>query len=209
MKRIILLRHGVTQENQSAVIQGQTDGQLTELGREQARAAGRRLSEQNIGRAVTSDLARARETLLEVLKFVDCPWTTDKRLRERNFGQFHGRTRDEYAQTVKDSAYEPHTFRPPDGEDYTMVHQRVLAFLDEAAITPGDEALLAVTHGGVVRHLLTHAHQRPLTDVGQFHTDNASITEFLVAADGTIDIVRMNDTSHLGEGLKGPRLEMI
>ena len=188
MKHIILLRHGVTKENQSAVIQGQTDGQLTELGREQARAAGRRLSEQNIDRAVTSDLARARETLLEVLKFVDCPWTTDKRLRERNFGQFHGRTRDDYAQ---------------------FVHQRVLAFLDEAAATPGDGALLAVTHGGVVRHLLTQAHQRPLTDVGQFHTDNASITEFLVAADGTIDIVRMNDTSHLGEGLKGPRLEMI
>ena len=83
MKRIILLRHGVTVDNQSAVIQGQTDGQLTELGREQARATGRYLSEQNIGRAVTSDLARARGTLLEVLKFVDCPWTQDPRLREQ------------------------------------------------------------------------------------------------------------------------------
>lgn len=73
MKRIILLRHGVTQENQAGVIQGQMDGHLTEQGREQARAAGRHLSQQRIDRAVTSDLARTRDTLLEVLKFVDCP----------------------------------------------------------------------------------------------------------------------------------------
>jgi broad specificity phosphatase PhoE len=92
-----------------------------------------------------------------------------------------------------------------------MMHQRVVDFLNEAAPTRADEAgaLLAVTHGGVIRLLLTHAHRRPLTDSGQFSTDNASITEFHVDAAGTINVVRMNDTSHLDEGLKDSRPEMV
>ena len=200
MKRIILLRHGVTQENQAGVIQGQMDGHLTEQGREQARAAGRHLSQQRIDRAVTSDLARARDTLLEVLKFVDCPWTTDVRLRERSFGRFHGWSYGEYVRLVENSEHQLHTFRPPNGEDYIMFHQRVTAFLDDTETIPGDESLLIVTHGGVVGHLLTHAQQRPLTDVGQFHTDNASITELLITDDGSIDVARMNDTSYLVSG---------
>ncbi|MDP7397416.1 MAG: histidine phosphatase family protein [Lentisphaeria bacterium] len=209
MTRIILLRHGVTDENEAGLIQGQMDGHLTGLGREQARAAGRQLSGRQITRAVSSDLARARDTLLEALEFIDCPWSTDARLRERNFGQFHGRTRDEYAKTVEESQHDPDTFCPPDGEDYAMVHERVVAFLDDTAGTPGDEVVLAVTHGGVVRHLLAHAHQRPLIDTAAFETDNASITELEIANDGTIAVVSMNNTSHLSPEQTGPRLEMI
>ena len=62
MKQLILLRHGVTRENQEAVIQGQTDGHLTEIGRRQGRAAGLHLAKRRIDRAVSSDLARARAT---------------------------------------------------------------------------------------------------------------------------------------------------
>ncbi len=62
---------------------------------------------------------------------------------------------------------------------------------------------------GGVRHLLAHAHQRPLIDTAAFETDNASITELEIANDGTIAVVSMNNTSHLSPEQTGPRLEMI
>ncbi|MAE66537.1 MAG: hypothetical protein CMJ18_19890 [Phycisphaeraceae bacterium] len=216
MKQIILLRHGVTRENQDAVIQGQTDGHLTEIGRRQGRAAGQHLSRRRIDRAVSSDLARARDTLTEVLVSVDVPWSTDVRLRERSFGSFHGRLRDDYVQAVRDSDIPAHTFRPPDGEDligedYTMVHDRAASFLNEMLADPGDETVLVVTHGGIVRHMLAYAHRLPMTEVSRFETDNASITELQTTEDGAFEIVRMNDTSHLSDDpeLAGPRLGMI
>jgi len=216
MKQLILLRHGVTRENQEAVIQGQTDGHLTEIGRRQGRAAGLHLAKRRIDRAVSSDLARARDTLTEVLVSIDCPWTTDPRLRERSFGAFHGRPRDAYVQLVRENGIAAHEYRPPDGpeligEDYTMVHRRATSFLDEAVATPGDETVLVVTHGGIVRHMLAYAHRLPMTEVSRFETDNASISELHTTPDGGFEIVCMNDTTHFAGDpeLAGPRLGMI
>ena len=61
-RRLILIRHGQTTYNATGRMQGHLDTELSELGYEQARAAGRLLQDQGVSKIVASDLLRARET---------------------------------------------------------------------------------------------------------------------------------------------------
>ena len=77
--KLIFVRHGETIENQNHTIQGQTPGQLSEEGKEQARLVAERLKEVKIDKIFTSDLARAKDTAKEIAKFhQDIPFTEDE-----------------------------------------------------------------------------------------------------------------------------------
>ena len=61
--RLLLVRHGETVDNVNRIMQGQTQGRLTLNGIEQARELGRQLRSEHIDVFLSSDLARAVETL--------------------------------------------------------------------------------------------------------------------------------------------------
>ena len=61
--RLLLVRHGETVDNVNRIMQGQTQGRLTLNGIEQARELGRQLRGEHIDVFLSSDLARAVETL--------------------------------------------------------------------------------------------------------------------------------------------------
>ena len=65
-RRLIVLRHGQTGSNLKGIWQGQLDHELTDLGREQARAAAAAIASLRPTRVVSSDLVRARDTAEEV-----------------------------------------------------------------------------------------------------------------------------------------------
>ncbi len=81
--------------NRDRVLQGQSDFPLNDLGRRQARAAGKSLREQIelLDAAYTSDLSRAAETMDIILetsgaKFKDeSLFKKEKLIRERKFGK--------------------------------------------------------------------------------------------------------------------------
>ena len=60
--RVIVVRHGETEWNAAARIQGHLDSELTAEGREQARAIAARLARERVDALVSSDLGRAAET---------------------------------------------------------------------------------------------------------------------------------------------------
>ena len=65
-RRLLVLRHGQTSHNASGIWQGQTDTDLSEVGREQAAVAAHALAGQGIDVIVTSDLRRAADTATTV-----------------------------------------------------------------------------------------------------------------------------------------------
>jgi len=62
MTRVILIRHAETPWNRERRMQGHIDTLLSEAGRAQAAALGRRLADGGFNALYSSDLSRARET---------------------------------------------------------------------------------------------------------------------------------------------------
>ncbi len=95
MTKLVLLRHGQSAWNLSNRFTGWTDVDLTDLGREEAREAGRLLKEGGyvFDVAYTSVLTRAIKTLGIALNALDLLWipvVKDWRLNERHYGALQG-----------------------------------------------------------------------------------------------------------------------
>jgi 2,3-bisphosphoglycerate-dependent phosphoglycerate mutase len=95
MKQLVLLRHGESQWNRENRFTGWTDVALSEQGRAEAAAAGRRLKEAGFGFdvAFTSVLKRAIHTLWIVLEQLEHEWIPVHphwRLNERHYGALQG-----------------------------------------------------------------------------------------------------------------------
>jgi broad specificity phosphatase PhoE len=149
--RIVIARHAQTAWNALGKLQGHTDIELDETGREQARALAVALAEHSISRVWTSDLSRARETGAIVASALGLdPPQTDPELRERQFGVFEGLTRDECAARHPEAweAWRTNTKAPPGGEPREDAVARMDRVLRRIA---GDTPALVVSHGGVMR----------------------------------------------------------
>ena len=103
MHKVVLLRHGQSQWNLENRFTGWTDVDLTDQGREEAKAAGRVLKEKGFifDKAHTSVLKRAIRTLWIALDELDQMWLPvrrDWRLNERHYGALQGLNKAETAE---------------------------------------------------------------------------------------------------------------
>jgi len=102
MYKLVLMRHGESQWNLENRFTGWTDVDLTETGREQARAAGELLKREGyrFDLAYTSVLKRAIRTLWIALDAMDAMYTpvgVSWRLNERHYGALQGLNKAETA----------------------------------------------------------------------------------------------------------------
>ena len=103
MHKLVLLRHGQSQWNLENRFTGWHDVDLTDQGREEAKAAGRVLKENGFvfDKAHTSVLKRAIRTLWIALDELDQMWLPvrrDWRLNERHYGALQGLNKSETAE---------------------------------------------------------------------------------------------------------------
>jgi len=191
-----LIRHGETDWNRERRWQGQSDPPLNELGQQQAKTLVSRLAEQTFDQIYSSDLIRAQETAT-----LACPNTAivaEPRLREMHFGAFEGQRWDDlkadHSETLAAWRRSPYEFRPPDGEHYQDMADRVLEWY---GALPADGRIAAVVHGGVLRALLYSITGVPLATQWAFTLDNAGIS--IVERHRDMTLIRtVNDTAHLG-----------
>jgi len=152
---IYLIRHGETEWNREARIQGRRDSPLTALGREQARRTGLMLRDLGLaGLPVSaSPLGRVQATLAIIGEQVPLgPITQDARLAEVALGSWEGMTNVEihaaYPAVVAGASPHGWGFRAPDGEPFDAVAARVNAWLAEQ-----NAPVIALAHGMVGRVL--------------------------------------------------------
>lgn len=67
--KLIITRHGETEENKAGIIQGYLPGHLSKTGIEQAKKVVLRLKDEKIDFIYSSDLDRAANTAKEIAKF--------------------------------------------------------------------------------------------------------------------------------------------
>ncbi len=101
--RLVLLRHGESEWNKLNLFTGWWDAQLTELGEQQAVAAGHLMAEKGIAPDVvhTSLQTRAIHTVELALRAMGRSWIPvrrDWRLNERHYGDLTGRNKAETAE---------------------------------------------------------------------------------------------------------------
>jgi len=91
--RLIITRHGETEENKNKILQGHLPGKLSELGIEQAKKLASRLKDEKIDIIFSSDLARASDTAKEISKYhKGIPLILVEELREKDLGEFSGKS---------------------------------------------------------------------------------------------------------------------
>jgi broad specificity phosphatase PhoE len=205
---LLLARHGQTAWNASRRFQGSTDVGLSERGRAQAAALGRRLSGRRLAAVYVSPLRRARETTRIVLETWGSalPVVSVDELRELSLGQWEGRTVDEIKGQEGDPYLAwlraPHDCLPPGGEPLDRVAARVRQALDRIAAAHAEEdEVLVVAHGGVISVYACDLLGSSFNSLWRLRVDNCSLTVVKPPR-----LVSVNDTSHLAAELMSQHL---
>jgi len=198
MRRLTLIRHGLTEWNASGRFQGHSDVPLSPEGRSQAELlAGYVATFTTIDAVVSSPLARAVETARIALPGHEIE--LDDRLREIDFGAFEGRTREQLEGDPRWRAWveDPFVLRPPEGEAYVQLRDRVVEWLAAARARYADRHVVAVTHSGSIQMLLAAllGVERPRWRK-RLYVRHTSVSHVLFRGDEAV-IERVNDTRHL------------
>lgn len=155
---LFVVRHGATQWNVELRAQGQADIPLNDLGRAQARAAGRVLAAYPLDAVYSSDLRRAADTAWAIARVHGLEVVTDADLREIDQGEWTGLTENEI-RTRWPERWGParHYRARPGGESPAQVRDRALSVLRRIARAHPDGSVVVVSHGATIRTLLSES----------------------------------------------------
>ncbi len=148
---IILLRHGLTDWNQSGRFQGQYDLPLNDMGRAQAAEVVPHIAALAPDVIYSSPLSRARDTAAVVAEPLSLGVWADDRLMEIDVGSWVGHTIADMVEADPEFAVamaEGRDFRrSPTGETAHEVGVRMAACLHELGERHEGQRVLVVTHG--------------------------------------------------------------
>lgn len=205
---VYVMRHGLTDWNAERKIQGSTDIPLNDVGIQQAQETRKKLQNISFTRVLSSDLNRARLTA-EIVLGPESPLKiqTTKKLRERQFGIWEGRSIPDLAPYVKQNfGQQPTTkneflnFRWHESvERYVDIYDRirpVLQALPMDASSTEPETVLIATHGGVIRSILYHLQ---FESGKHWKALNCCLLKLKIQNDGKISIIEYDGIS-IGEG---------
>ena len=150
MTKLLLIRHGQSEWNAMGRWQGKANPPLTDLGKEQALLAAKKLPDFSI--LASSDLVRAKETA-EIFAAAHNKETADifiePQVQERDAGEFSGLTRAEIDK--KFPGYLAQNKWPPGWEPDDVLITRLRKGLGRiVASSIETDSIVVVTHGGCI-----------------------------------------------------------
>lgn len=195
--KLIITRHGETEENIAGILQGHLPGKLSIEGIEQAKKVALRLKDEKIDFIYSSDLERASNTAKEIVKYhLKTPIKFVEELRERDLGEYQGKKKSDFGWDAKDQRV---TFlEPKEGETMEEVYKRAENFLHEIILKHHTDSVLFVCHGGVGKVLVAVITGKKHTEIKSVESlQNTSISTFEIDKDKNHEIVCYNCTKHL------------
>ena len=200
--RIIAIRHGETAWNVDTRIQGHLDIPLSANGRWQAERLAEALRDEPIKAIYASDLTRAWETAQYVGQVHSLPVIKEIGLRERDFGDFEGKTFAEIEMLLPEQSMrwrkrDP-DFYPAGGESLVTLRARVMEAAERLAAQHPGEQIALVGHGGVMDVLYRAATRLDIQAPRTWTLGNAAINRLLWTPEG-FTLVGWADTQHLDE----------
>ena len=200
--QLILVRHGesraATPANPFPLVDGQGNPELAPNGQQQALRVAERLRHLPIDAIYVTSLVRTVETAAPLAAQLGLAPIVEPDLREVHLGDWEGglfRVKAfENDPIFQQMQAEQRWDVIPGAESRSQIQARVDRALAKIASRHPDQLVVAVVHGGIVGHILSHA-------VGASHfafngCDNGSISQ-VVLADGRMIVRGFNETSHL------------
>jgi broad specificity phosphatase PhoE len=170
--QLLVIRHGQTAWSVAGRHTGRTDIPLTDVGRDEARAAARTLTGWNLQHAYTSPLARARETA-EIVSPA-CGITVDDSLLEWDYGVFEGETTPQTRERVP--GWSVWTHEITGGESVDAVGERADAFLARVEAEVPDGNAVAFAHGHLLAVLIARWCGLPAVEGRRFALATATVS---------------------------------
>jgi ribonuclease H / adenosylcobalamin/alpha-ribazole phosphatase len=207
MREVILIRHGESEDNASALVTGESDAGLTARGRSQAVALASRLArEGGLVAVYTSPQRRATETASLVADASQLATVIEPRFCERSMGTLAGvplhELRERFPAELRQLRQRSRTFRPPGGETLEECAERaVQALADLIAQAPSGKVAI-VSHAATIALLLERSVLRIGHAAVTFITDNCALHRFRLIGADEVKILALNDTSHLTAELR-------
>ncbi len=157
------MRHGETVANTRHVLLGRGDSPFTEAGRAQPAMVAGHLQGCELACVYTSPMARARRTADIVLDTLQRPirLEVEAALAEIDAGEFTGLRFEEVRARVPGDAVLGE-FRYPGGESWGDVQERAVRFVSGLEASHAGEAVLLVTHAGVIASLVAEYVAEPI-----------------------------------------------
>jgi 2,3-bisphosphoglycerate-dependent phosphoglycerate mutase len=196
-RTLILVRHGQSEWNLKNLFTGWKDPDLSEMGVEEARSAGRRLHAAHYqpDYCFTSTLKRAQHTLdlmLEEMQAGDMTISRHHALNERDYGDLSGLNKDDARK--KWGEEQVHVWRrsydvpPPGGESLKDTAARAVPYF-KSTILPmvmGGKTVLVAAHGNSLRALVMEIEQLTPEQILKRELATGEPTIYKFATDGGV-----------------------
>jgi broad specificity phosphatase PhoE len=197
---LYLSRHGETEANSAKIVQGTSDTPLTELGRRQAEALGKRLQGSGVAAIASSDLPRAVATAEIVQQFVKAETVVQwPEVRERSWGIYDLKPVELYWKARRDFEEQNpgKEFLPPGGEPLHSVASRVTVVLEKLEKLLPTTSVLVVGHAAFNREFLRHLLHPGQKNAPRYEQDSACLNVISFGSgDFRIQVQRLNCTAH-------------
>jgi probable phosphoglycerate mutase len=198
--RLLLARHAVTAQT-GPLLSGRATGiDLSDRGREQADALGRRLAELPVSVVYASPIERTTQTAEAIARHHDLPVLPLPGVLEADYGDWTGGKLTELAKTDlwKTVQRAPSRARFPGGESLAEMQLRMVSALETVVADHPGELVVVVSHADPIKAAIAHYTGVHLDLFQRIVVSPASVTVFELSAHGAA-MVKCNDTGSLDE----------
>ena len=165
MAYLVLVRHGQSEWNLLNQFAGQTDVELTDQGKEEARKAAKLLQDIVLHKAHTSDMKRAQQTLDIILEEMDHKNIEVKKhhaIKERDYGDLTGMNKAKAKEHFGDEQFLKYRrswdVAPPNGESLKDTYNRAVPYFEQEILKDlqAGHNVIVAAHGNSLRAIVKH-----------------------------------------------------
>lgn len=201
MKHIVTIQHTQSVHHTNGMVGSWTDWDLTDLGKEQADAIGKKMKEAFADMDVvifSSDLKRAKQTAEEITKYLGVEPIFKQELRERNLGKCCGKSVQWLRENIEcpEKTVDDRLFS--DGESRRDAWNRLRPFYEEMMASE-DENIIIVSHGDLLslwNAMFIGIPVESLMEV-DIHGPGGGVSHMFVGDDGKHMVRHINDMSYM------------
>lgn len=195
--KLIITRHGETEENKTGIMMWHLPGKLSETGVSQAKKVALRLKDEDIDYIYSSDLARAADTAKEITKYhQNTPIEFTTELRERNLGEFQWKKKSDLGYDLNKFLWTSLEIKK--WETMKQLYERAESFLKSIIKKHQKDSVLLVWHNWINLALIANIIWKKYDEIDTIEKQhNTSINIFEIDKDRNYKIHVFNCIKHL------------